>query len=90
MAKMGRKSSRDEKAFNSLINKAAEYLNTNFTKFKEDRRYHLAVEVFKKAIASETKHTGSIGINLNTLVSDVDRKRKSGKVEGTTGEGVAE
>ena len=46
----GRLSGQERRDFTELIQKSYGYLLKNFYKFTEDRRYHLALEIIKKAM----------------------------------------
>ena len=49
---MGRKAYDEEKALTSLIKKASTYLDSNFHKFQEERKYSLAKAVVEKRITT--------------------------------------
>ena len=73
--KSGRRSHDEERSFKKLITKSYEYLCHNFENFGEDKRFHLALEIVKRAMPTNLVHSGDVIINFesNGFVSDFEK-----------------
>ena len=69
--KYGSRTYEEGQALENLIKKSLVYLNNVFHKLKPDKRFYLALEIIKKRIPTDVKHTGSITVNLNDLTENV-------------------
>ena len=73
--KYGRMTYEEGKACAELVKKSFIYLNSNWHKFSEDRKFYLAVRIAEKRVPVDVKHSGSFVVELNNngFISDRDR-----------------
>jgi hypothetical protein len=70
----GRRTANEERKLMDLLGKSYDYLNTNFTKFDPKTRVHIALELIKKRVPMEIKHSGEVDHKHTVEVVDLDER----------------
>lgn len=77
----GRRNNQEERDFRTLVNKSYNYLMRNFSVFSKEKRYHLSLEIVKKAMPSDINLKGEgLKTDVYNIIQTVQRGfHKSGK-----------